>query len=109
MDQRATIEGRLAYRKWLDAFGFTPRDWERIKANAMVLSRNYAPPAVPDLDARWRVGACWPDQRRRNSGLYIGMYEGRALLAWPKPFAEPSRNPELALPKEGAPVLKIPA
>lgn len=109
MVQRATIEGRLAYRKWLDAFGFTPRDWDRIRASATVLSANYCPAAIPDLDAPWRVGACWPDQRRHNSGLYIGMYEGRALLAWPKSFSHPSKNPELALPKEWAPVLKVPA
>jgi hypothetical protein len=101
-----SVTERLAYKKWLDAFGFTERDWDRIKHNAMVLSRYYSPPAIPDLDARWRVGACWPETRRHSGGLYIGMYEGRALLAWPKPWSPPAKDPTLDLPAEGAPELK---
>jgi hypothetical protein len=102
MPSRAT-DDRLAYRKWLEAFRFTDRDWSKIKANAMRVSFNHCPAALDDLDARWRVGACLPENLTLFSGLYIGMYQGRALLAWPKPFDGATRNPALDLPPEGAP------
>lgn len=94
---------REAYRRWLAAFGFTARDWARIKSNALAVTANYSPAALADLDARWRVGACLPKDVSRFSGRYIGLYKGRALIAWPKPYDGVTGNPERDLPLEGAP------
>ena len=72
------------HRAWLKTFGFTSRDWARIKGHAMLTDVNNQPPALDDLDAPYRVGAVLAQVRRHSSGVLLGVYKGRALLAWPQ-------------------------
>lgn len=74
---------RERHRAWLASFGFSERDWARIKAHAATVTPNNIPAAIDDLDAPWRVGAAWAAERRWSSGLLLGVWQGKALLAWP--------------------------
>lgn len=73
-----------AHRAWLETFAFTELDWFRIKRHALTVAPNYQPAALDDLDAPYRVGACPVTTRRHASGVLLGVYEGRAILAWPQ-------------------------
>ncbi len=42
---------QAAHRAFLASFGFTARDWRRIKAHALSITENHMPAALDDLDA----------------------------------------------------------
>lgn len=72
------------HRAWLAGFGFSERDWRRMKALAEVVTDHYIPAAMDDLDAPWRVQAVPADTRRWSGGQLLGVHKGKALLCWPK-------------------------
>lgn len=72
------------HKAWLESFGFTERDWARIKAHAEIVTPNYIPKALDDLDAPFRVGAVPAADRRWSGGDLLGVYKGKALLYWRK-------------------------
>lgn len=76
---------RARHAAWLAAFGFSARDWARIKAHAEGVTPHHSPKALDDLDAPYRVGAVVASDRRWSSGELLGVYRGKALLAWPQP------------------------
>lgn len=85
MDNLMTPEQRAErHRAWLKTFGFTDRDWQRIRVHAMLTDASNQPAALDDLDAPYRVGAVMAEKRRHSSGALLGVYRGRAILAWPQ-------------------------
>ena len=79
------ISNRVAaHRAWLADFGFTADDWARIKSHALLTTGTAEPAALDDLEAPYRVGARLVETRRWSSGVLLGVYEGRAILAWPQ-------------------------
>ena len=75
-------ERRVRHRRWLEGFGFTARDWARIKGLAETPT-DAVGQGLDDLDAPYRVVACAPGWERRFSGVLLGSWHVQALLAWP--------------------------
>lgn len=73
---------RDRHRRWLAGFGFTERDWVRIKRLAETPSAAIGA-ALDDLDVPYRVATCEPGWETRFSGVLLGSWRGRPLLAWP--------------------------
>lgn len=73
----------MRHRRWLAGFGFSARDWARIRAHAEAGGLEADGPALDDLDVPVRVGACTPELARRLNGRLLGGWRGRALVWWP--------------------------
>lgn len=70
------------HREWLERFGFSADDWERIKVLARQVGCLYTPGTLSDHSVPIRVAACARDEVGRFSGRLLGSCGGRALLYW---------------------------
>lgn len=76
----------------LSSFGFTPRDWSRIRERADALNAELEergtvaviPARFEDLDADWHVSVVPAEGSDRWSGRRIGRMGACAVLIWPK-------------------------
>lgn len=83
MDNLMTPQERaMRHRAWLETFGFTARDWDRIKGQAERVAGGADEARLDDLDATFRVLAIRKDVRHRPNGEVLGGCGGCVLLFW---------------------------
>jgi hypothetical protein len=84
MDNLMSPAERAArHKSWLASFGFSERDWRRIRLLVANTTTNYVAAALDDLDVPVRVGSFIPpDSRYKRGGQLLGMIDGRAIIAW---------------------------
>jgi hypothetical protein len=74
--------GDLAFE--LERLQVSPDDFARVLQLAHAVTAMESPKALADVAPALRIGAVMAEAAGRFSGLPVGHYCGRAILAWPK-------------------------